>query len=163
MEEETMRHRIQYDYRDVKKFAAWKEKWQYSPCVIIFSAGFEFWINSVSIAYVLAINDKVYDSYSHKPAKDEIKGLLQYRKYSVLPKSDIPKNVTIFKSQVDNSMKTDQFRNKTFKIGQIIQDYKDLENVTVIKEAPIILRSSWRIIQSLTQAIGFKISKINNS
>ncbi len=103
------------------------------------------------------IKAEANDSRFEKPAKDEIEGLLQRGSYVVVLKSRIPKNATILKSRIDNTIKTDQFGYKKFKTRLIIKGHKDPDKGTNVTEAPTILRSSRRIILSISQSLGFHI------
>ena len=97
------------------------------------------------------------DPRFQKSSKEEMKGLVDRGSYKVVNKTEIPKGATIVKSRVQHSIKFDTNGNKKYKTRLVIQGDKDPDKGSVVTEAPTVLRSSVRMILTISQSFKFSI------
>ena len=87
----------------------------------------------------------------------EIEGLIDRGTYVAVNENNLPPGANIMRSRGIHSIKKDSEENEKCKARLVILGHLDPENGRVVNEAPTILRSSTRIIQTLASSFCFKI------
>ena len=110
-----------------------------------------------SLVYMIVVEDKPTDPRFLESFHEKTQGLLDRGTYVVVNESDVPPGATVLKPRVVHAIKTDCSYEEKFKTQLIVQGHLDPEKGEIVNEAPTILRSSNRLMLTVSTSVNFKI------
>ncbi len=162
LNQETQEYHVNYDDGDSEHLIFKKEIWRTITAKVNVTNPVQEIGESIRPDYEFDVQEtrtvtEPIDKRFHESALSGIQGLLSRGSYEVVKPEQIPADATILKSRMENAIKTDEQGREIFKSRLIIQGHLDPGKATIVNDAPTVLRSSIRLILSLSQMYDFPL------